>query len=359
MKTLRVLSACCAITLAACGDDAATGENADTGTSDTAETDTSRPEPDVRDDNDAETEVGDVASDTAADATADAGEGSGASDAGDVSSGSGDASSDATPDVEEDTGPPPDAGTDCLSDPTVCELPYTCMGGVCRLSMSGRAFAERDFRIVEPEELTNLFGVLKELASDVRFVALEMEVDPNSDEIFANAGSADLIDGTVVPMQVRWQPLPRNLITFRPYEDDGAPLDGDRWVSDPTFYVIDTIVEVDFGTPQIVRAGFDIEELSILLTLNSASEEATGELTGFVTRAETESRVMIEASAFPTFALLFCRERGYEPLDGLWHMADVLDCNGAVLDSDLDGDTVNDAYAMRIAASFNAAVFVP
>jgi hypothetical protein len=346
-----------AATCVACGDDApADGGSADTGGIDTAD-DIGRPRADAGDDGTAIDSGSDIADagDTIADAPSDAPDGSGADAAVDVADGSGEPDAD----VVEDTGPPPDAGTDCTDDPSVCELPYTCMGGVCRLSLSDRGYAERDFGIVEPEELTRLFTVLKGLAADVRFIALDMEVDPGSDEITTEGGSADLLNADTLPVTVRWQPLPRNTIVFRPNIEEGAELDGDTWISDPAFYIIDTILTIDFGTPQTVRAGFDIEQMSIKLQLNSASEEAIGEITGLVTRAEAESRVMIDAVDFPTFATLFCSDRSFEPDDGLWHMSDVLDCNGAPLDADIDGDGTNDAYGMIIAASFNAAVFLP
>lgn len=358
--TLTILATLFGVTsLAACGDEATGpgGETVEDVSQADAESDSGRPVPDTGSDDTAEPDATDDDVDVVEDAAVDTSEMT--DTAADVTVDAADGSGDTTEDVVEDIGPPPDAGTDCVEDPSICELPYTCMTGVCRLSLSGRSFAERDFRIEEPEELTRLFTVLKGLAADVRFIALDMEVDPGSSEIFTEAGSADLVDGTTAPVQIRWQLTPHNFVTFRPINDPAAPLDGDRWVSDVAPFAIDAILTIDFGTPQVVRAGFDIEELAIELALNSASEEATGVLTGYVTRAETESREMIEAAAFPTFSTLFCSDRSYEPDDGLWNMSDVLDCNGAPLDADLDGDDVNDAYYMRIEASFNAATFVP
>lgn len=251
-----------------------------------------------------------------------------------------------------------DAGVDCSVEDT-CEDPYVCIEGVCRIPLADSTWAESDFDIVEPEELVRVFEFLKSFAPGVKFLVLDLGAGPTP--VNGTYGTANIVDEETSPIQVAYQPewTPGD-ITFRPMASDEAPLDGDGWLSDPFFYELRAVAEVSFPGIDPIRAefGIDAEEVEISIRFYADEEDnTTAQLVGHVTREEAENRTMAGRDEIPGFAGLFCISASYDPGDE-WNLSDILDCNGALMDVDTDGDDEMDAYRVVISAVFESAELV-
>ncbi len=276
--------------------------------------------------------------------------------------GSGDAGSedvveDTTEDVEVE-----DAGTACDDDPSICVAPYTCLDEVCRIPLSGTTWAESEFDIVEPEELTRLFTTLKSFTGDVRF--LVFDIGEGTTALGAEYGSADLVEGESELPLVSFQnggALTGNVIV-RALEDAEDPLNGDGWITDPFLYQLRAVATVAFPGTEPVTAGFGLDAEDVRVTMIVGQEEdpalATALLVGVVTREETEGRSMVDEEELPAFRTLFCSPGSDHDPEGTWHLSDLLDCNGAEMDADYDGDGENDAYVVVIEAEFEPAILI-
>lgn len=327
----------------------------DTGTADTVDGDaTVDTSPDTTPDVEEDT-APDVVEDTAPDVAPDVVE-----DTADVAETTPDVAdvdaADTTEDVEV-----VDVGTSCAAEPTICEAPYTCIDDVCRVSPAESTWAESAFSVEEPEELSRLFDVLKSLTSDVKFLVLD--IGPGNAALPVTYGSADLVEGE--------SELP--LVQFQVGEDTGAAilrahtpeddaLNGLLWVTDPFLYELRATATVDFGEPVSASFGLNAEEVVLTMTTNDGSipevTSTTALLVGTVTREEAEGRYMVSPDEFPAFATLFCDPTiDHDPGD-MWHLSDVLDCNGAVMDTDFDEDGTMDAYRVVIEATFEPAILV-
>ena len=262
------------------------------------------------------------------------------------------------PDVEEtDT---VDAGTDCSDAPDLCEDPYTCVEGVCRLTMDETTWAESDFDIVEPEELTRIFEFLKSFADGVKFMVLD--VGPGTVELTATYGAANVVDEEVSPIQVSYQtPGGVGEMVFRPSAPEETPLHGDSWETVPFQYELQASAHVEFPGVEPVDADFGLFAENMVIALTLLVDEpghASGTLTGLVTREEAEDRTLAGRDQIPGFATLFCSVRGYDP-GPQWNLSDILDCNEAEMDADLDDDGTMDSYRVVIDAVFETAIVVP
>lgn len=345
------------------GDDAAGADVAEVGLSPDAEDDTSAAS-DAQRDADEESDASedaapdvdaaidaDVAEDAEVDSSADARDATtDAADADAALQDASDAPEDAAEsDVAADTAPS-DAGAGCSAG---CVPPYMCITGVCQLPLAGTAWAEQEFEIVEPEELVAVFGLIKDLAIGVRFLAFDVNDLPGAD-LPALYGAVDELDTAVVPPEVSWQePDELGVVRFRPDRPDDAPLAGDRWITDAFAYDLSARVTIELpGLPtQVASLGLDVVDARIGITLPSEGDIATGSAAGIITRAEAESREMFDSEEVaPLRALLCADDRTYEPEGDVWHLSDLLDCNGAPLDVDTDDDGENDAYRALIAA---------
>jgi len=270
-----------------------------------------------------------------------------------------DGSADAA-DTDVDTGPVIPPLLDCAEDPTLCELPYSCIAGTCRLPLAGRTMCEDldDFEIAQPEELTEVFFLIKTLAVDARFLALEPGFGDDPALVPAVYGAADVVDDSDAPIAIRWQSFFQEPVDFVPSETDPR-----AWVSLPWDYNLDAVVTFTFpgfGT-QTARVGFLTEDVRLELVLDEDGLTASAVLEGYLTREEAEDRFMISVEeAGSAFALLLCSEdTSYVPADGVWHFADLFDCNGAPLDSDRDPEIEgNDAYFIRMEIQFVSATLV-
>jgi hypothetical protein len=265
-----------------------------------------------------------------------------------------DAELDAEPDVE------PDTGLDCTDDDAICEDPYVCVDGACQIDVSESTWAESDFDITEPEELTRIFEIFKSFATDVKFMVLDL--DALSGSIDARYGVADILDETISPVEVSWQDLAdTGAITFDPARGEDSPLDGDSWISGLFLYELRAAATIEFPGFDEINANFglDAEQVTIQLWFNPLDpDRGVARLTGIVTREETESRDLGTRDEFDRFDALFCETAGYDPgID--WQLADILDCNDAVLDADANGDGILDGYRIVIDADFEPALLLP
>lgn len=355
MKTQIVLIA--ALSLMAC-DEAVPGQN-DTGSTDVSEDTTADVAVDVAEDlqdadPDAEPDAEpDVEPDVEIDAEPDV---------------EPDAVVDAEPDVEFDAEPDADVepevvedtGLDCGDDPDICEAPYVCIDGACQIDVSESTWSESDFDITEPEELTRIFEIFKSFATNVKFMVIDF--GELSGSVGALYGVADIIDETVSPVEVSWQALAEpGEISFVPARDDDSPLEGDSWISGVFLYELRAAATIEFpGFDEIsANFGLDAEQVTLQMWFNPLDlDRGTARLTGIVTREEAENRDLASRDEFDGFDALFCETAGYDPgLD--WQLADILDCNGAIMDADVDDDGTLDGYRVVIDAEFSPAILLP
>lgn len=266
----------------------------------------------------------------------------------------------AAADVVTDTGPVIPPLVDCTPGGDECELPYSCIDGACRLPIVGRSMCEdlNDFEIAQPEELTDVFFLLKSLAVDNRFLLLNPLAGADPTRVETEYGAADVEDATEAPIAVSWQTFVRDRLFFNPGPDDPR-----SWISEEYFYDLNAVVTFTFpgfGT-QTAALGFETEQVTLSMILDESGLTADGVLEGYMRRSEAESRVMITAEeAGNTFPTLLCSNTAYRPDDGIWHLSDLLDCNGAPLDHDLDTeDEVEfDSYFVRMEVGFVTASIV-
>jgi hypothetical protein len=375
MRQARFASLGClaVIALVACSDDATTPvDTADTGDSTDVSTDgsTSTPDtdtPDAPETDGSTTDSGpadvqpDLVEDTAPDA--DPGDTSDVSDAADAADGSAtDVVDTDTADVESDVPTTPPL-VDCTTDPDLCDLPYSCIAGACRIPIERRNVVEDadDFSVSEPEELTNIFNLLKSLAFGARFLLIAPADGDDNAAVTAEYGAANVLDESAEPITVEWQFFSRNRITFRPDETGDGPADPRAWISDEFLYDLtaNVIIDLGIGDPIAASIGFNAEQVRFRIVLDESGLGGEGSVVGYLTRAEAEDRPINDVESFAAFRGLLCTNSSFpDPADGIWHLSDILDCNDAPIDHDLDGDGTNDSYFLRIDVGFIAASIV-
>jgi len=258
---------------------------------------------------------------------------------------------DGAPDVVGDTG----GGCTGAEE---CGAPYLCIAERCRLVLAGSTWAEEDFRFIEPEELSGVFDFLKSFTFGVKFLALD--VGEGSDVLSAVYSSADIVDPESDPIEVRLQTVGRGEMTFRSTDLGDREVADRTWVSDPITYLLRTSARIEFPGMLPVDAdfGLDAERMVFRVLLDPLDDStADARAEGFVTRSEAESRTLGGRDDFPGMAELFCEDPSYDP--GLeWNLSDLLDCNRAALDSDVDGDGSLDGYRVVIDANLTRAEIV-
>ncbi len=246
-----------------------------------------------------------------------------------------------------------DAGTTCESEGD-CDAPYVCLDEICRLPMGDVDWAEQEFTITEPEELTDAFGFIKQFAEGVSFLMLDVLDSPVEASRPAFYGPGDITvenDETLYTFQF---PQALGGIVFRPDTDPERPTHGNLWISDEFTY--EFIARVVFGDG-FVGVSFDAQRVRLQLDIQENYATASGVLEGFLTREEAEFRAFGTDAEFGAFAPLVCSNSAWETDDDIWNLSDVLDCNGAVLDGDVDGDGTNESYFVRMDVVFNAVEF--
>lgn len=307
--------------------------------------------------------------DATADAASDAEGSDAADDAAEVAEGSdttADAATDGSDDIATDTADPPDtlppvdAGTDC-SGGTACESPYLCIEGVCRFPIANLTFAEERFALVEPAQLSRLFNLLRTFAPDVAFFVLQTGPDNLSPQPAAY-GVADIRNEAVLPVEVAWQtPAALESLSFHPVPEPAAPLAGWQWDSDPFTYRLNATATLTLPgrPPEPYTFGFNALQVVASFRPFGPDGPPTVVLRGLVSRAETESRLLGSDASFSPLRSLFCSQSSYESPSPNWQLSDILDCNNAPLNADIDGDGILDGYNLTVEATLRPAVIVP
>jgi hypothetical protein len=202
---------------------------------------------------------------------------------------------------------------------------------------------EQSYQFREPEELEHVFDFIKTFAADVAFFMLDISDEGDPWRRPARYGSADRI---VLPETLNvvyaWQYPEEDRLILEPYRGETGLL-GDTWLSNEFQWNLRAkIVLEDLRVDEEIA--FVAETAQVMVTFRDDFSLGHGEFRGVVTRREAESRVLA-SSAFEPFRLLICEVHpNLVPSGENWTLADILDCNAAPMDVDLNGDGILDGY---------------
>lgn len=279
-----------------------------------------------------------------------------------------DSSDDDTPELDTTE---PDAGptVPTCAVPTDCADDRVCIQGLCQVPIAGLQVVEDAFVIAEPSEVSHVFNIIKDLAVDVRFMMLDVRTESlASGRVPARYGPVDVLDRSGSPIEVSWQDLPVNpSILFEPQRDEDGGGDGRTWITLPFDLNLLAIVAFDFAGFGSFSGEIGFEALDVTLEISLADDDATTTtlvMRGNFTREEASSRFMATYEDFRPLIPLLCRSnRNYVPETppgqiAVMRLSDVLDCNGADMDVDIDGDGENDAYYTEIRATMVPALLI-
>jgi len=189
----------------------------------------------------------------------------------------------------------------------------------------------------------------------------------SSGRIPARYGSVDLVDTEVTPILVSWQDLPVNpSVLFEPQRDEDGRGDGATWQTIPFDLQLIAFVSFDFAGFGSFSGeiGFDAIDVVLEVTLLEDATQSQLIMRGSFTREEAESRFMARYEDFRQLIPLLCRaDRDYVPAEVpgqvlAVRLSDILDCNGAEMNVDTDGDGEMDAYHTEIVATMVPAQLV-
>jgi len=267
----------------------------------------------------------------------------------------------ASPDVSDGADVAPDtAGEDVAADvptedvhvSTTCQAPEdcsgntTCIDGVCTLNPEGRAYVEYNYVLQEPEELTTVVSVLKGFLAGTGFFMTAFSARAEDDTMMVTYGGGDRV--MAVPDgydQYAWQFPPDTLPAFQVsrYADPNDPLQDAVWESEVFDYRLVAVFEFMDVRSEV---GFVAKSATVQLRFSEDLDRIEdGVLEGYITREESESRFLNlnDPNCFLTLGVCPSFDCANDP--PLQTLADVLDCNGAVLDADIDPDIEgHDAY---------------
>lgn len=259
--------------------------------------------------------------------------------------------SDAAPDTVEDDAPE-DVVMEDVHVPTTCQGPEDCTGttacidGVCTLTPEGLAYVEYNYVLQEPEELTTVVSVLKGFLSGTGFFMTEFSARGEDDTVMVTYGGGDRVMAVPDGYDIyAWQFPPDTLPTFQMsrYQDPNDPLQDAVWESEVFDYRLVAVFE--FMNVQS-EVGFLAKNATTRMRFSQdLSQIEDGVLEGYITRQEAENRFLNldDPQCFLTLGL--CPTFDCVNDLPLQTLADVLDCNGAELDSDVDPDIEgHDAY---------------
>ena len=261
--------------------------------------------------------------------------------------------------AEEPTPEPGDDGTtgglDCSEDAAICDAPFECLEGICRLPIAGITEADVDFEFTQPEELDSIFSLFKAFTNGVKFFVMDVDLEsPIFNRFGARYGSADIISEN--PIEVAWQgPDDLESIFFTPHTPVDGLDDGRSWVTEPFTYKLRTSAQIQFGTFQNdADIALDILDAVVVYRMMETGVPSLATVNGVLTREEAEYRELgthdeLEG-IMANFVCVEVPDFVPEPTDGeiKWHLSDVLDCNTAALDLDYNGDGTMDAYAIEL-----------
>ena len=140
-------------------------------------------------------------------------------------------------------------GSDCSSDETVCESPFECMEGICRMPITGLAQTEVEFTFAQPEELDEIFSLFKTFAAGLKFFAIETATTTAIPGRYsAMYGSADIIEES--PLTISWQrPDEPEYVFFVPHTPDND--NGTGWITESFTYKLraDASINLEHSPP--------------------------------------------------------------------------------------------------------------
>lgn len=209
----------------------------------------------------------------------------------------------------------------------------------------GNAYAETEYNLERPEALVLAYGVLTAgVGSGTQLFVNHLHVRDGGATVAY--GAADVLDGGLA-----WQKPPAEPNAF----SVGVSSEGERmFVSNPFKYILEARVPNPLSASSVFRVYLESEQ-TVWSASFSPDYEAitTGALYGVVTRAHAESRPLSIGSLE---CLAVCTDLGACGA-GISTLAGLLDCNGAQLDADADGDGTNDGY--RLIVSFKSRRVAP
>ena len=253
---------------------------------------------------------------------------------------------------------PSEEGQACLQTPD-CDLPdRVCLEGVCTLVPASRTYVEVNYVLEQPEEISAIVSVLKGFVGDVGFFMTALGPLSESDAIEVTYGGADPItEGSDEELPgyafQRPESLPPTFF-LQPFQDPMRPFAGDTWRSERFTYEL--VALFDFNNTRNEVGFVAIDTFVTMQFSPDGSSIERGNITGYITREQTEDRLLtfgddcespqslcciVTVGVCPTYS---CGQDA--PLESI---ADILDCNGAMPDVDLD-ETIpgNDAYFATI-----------
>jgi hypothetical protein len=199
----------------------------------------------------------------------------------------------------------------------------------------GNSYAETEYMLERPEGLVGAFQAVQTLSTGTTRLFVNSITEAATDGGMVDQvryGAADSVDGGLV-----WQKLTAKPRTFEigPSKDDARTL-----VSKPFTYTLQARVAVDADN---VFSLYIESVQSVWTATFSADYEniTTGALYGIITRTEAEHRPITFLACGAGCGLnLGCS------LTDQNYLSNILDCNGAKLDADVDGDGTADGYQM-------------
>jgi hypothetical protein len=207
----------------------------------------------------------------------------------------------------------------------------------------GNAYADTEYNLERPEALVTAYGILTSGTGDsTRLFVNQLRAGDAGAEVLY--GAADVLDGGLV-----WQKPPPNSFPL------GVSATGERMFASPPFkYVLEARVPNPINPASIFRIYLESEQTVWSATFSADYQNiTTGALYGVVTRAEAERRPLSIGSLE---CLAVCNDLGACGA-GISSLAGLLDCNGAQLDADANGDGTNDGY--RLIVSFRSRRVAP
>ena len=243
---------------------------------------------------------------------------------------------------------PEDSGTDCSDEPDICVAPYTCVQGVCTLDIAGLSFVEQSYQITQPPELAHVFDFVKTFAADVAFLMMDISDEGEYWRRPTRYGSGDrIVLPDTLDVVYAWQFPVQDRFILTPVRGDngltGHVFESNVFQWNLKAHVVLEELRVD------VTFGFVAELSQVHIEFNDDLSVGTGEFRGIITRREAENRYIGDTEFEPFRAVVCQTHPDLVPLGEDWRLADILDCNSAPMDVDLNDDGILDGYTTIVA----------
>ena len=232
-----------------------------------------------------------------------------------------------------------------------CPDNYACLDNICTLSPHELSFVETNYILESPAALSGVVSLIKGFLTGTGFFMTLFSPIDEAGVITVTYGGGDRVMSNPEGFDTyAWQFPPDTLPTFtiERFQSLDDPMQDDTWESEVFDYRLAAVFEFN-GIRSTL--GFEAKNAIMKATFNEdLTEIINGSLAGYITREEAESRFLNldDPDCFFTIGLCPTFDCGVdEPLQTI---ADVLDCNDAELDSDIDPEIEgNDAYRAVIA----------